>query len=61
MRDRLDRIRHPTKIPQTGPANTWGGVLTNRRWKASPMTYMADGKQFVAIAAGSNILVFALP
>ncbi len=25
MRDRLDRIRHPTKIPQTGPANTWGG------------------------------------
>ena len=28
MRDRLDRIRHPTKIPQTGPANTWGRVLS---------------------------------
>ena len=80
------------EIPQTGPANTWGGVLStagglvfygddsgafaaadatdgrplwrfqaNQRWKASPMIYRADGTQFVAIAAGSNILVFALP
>ena len=34
---------------------------TNEGWKASPMTYMAGGKQYVAIAAGSDVLVFALP
>ncbi len=33
----------------------------NQFWKASPMTYMADGKQYVAIAGGSDVLVFALP
>lgn len=80
------------EVPQLGPANSWGGVLsttsgllfygddsgafaaveaktgkplwnfhTNQLWKASPMTYMADGRQFVAVAAGSNIVAFALP
>ena len=34
---------------------------TNEMWKASPMTYMASGKQYVAVAAGSNILAFGLP
>ena len=79
------------EYPQTGPANTWGGVLStdgglvffggdngafgavdaktgkplwnfpaNQLWKASPMTYMVDGKQYVAIAAGSNIVAFGL-
>lgn len=33
---------------------------TNQLWKASPMTYMFDGKQYVAIAAGPDILAFAL-
>ncbi len=33
----------------------------NANWKASPMTYLADGKQHVAIAGGPNILAFALP
>ena len=28
--------------------------------KASPMTFTVDGKQFVAIAAGPNILCFGL-
>jgi hypothetical protein len=28
--------------------------------KASPMTYAIDGKQYVAIASGANILSFAL-
>lgn len=32
----------------------------NNLWKASPMTYMFDGKQYVAIASGSNIVSFAL-
>ena len=30
-------------------------------WKASPITYMVNGRQYVAIASGSNILSFALP
>lgn len=33
---------------------------TNELWKASPMTYVAGGKQYVAAAAGSNILAFGL-
>jgi PQQ-dependent dehydrogenase (methanol/ethanol family) len=34
---------------------------TNQRWGASPMTYEIDGVQFILIAAGPNILSFALP
>jgi alcohol dehydrogenase (cytochrome c) len=34
---------------------------TNQVWKASPMTYMFDNKQYVAIASGSDIVAFALP
>jgi alcohol dehydrogenase (cytochrome c) len=34
---------------------------SNQVWKASPMTYVFDGKQHVAIASGPNILAFALP
>jgi len=30
-------------------------------WKASPMTYTMNGRQYVAIASGGNILSFALP
>ena len=33
---------------------------TNQNWKASPMTYMFDGRQYIAIASGSNIIAFAL-
>lgn len=33
----------------------------NQTWKASPMTYMFDNKQYVAVATGSNIVAFALP
>jgi PQQ-dependent dehydrogenase (methanol/ethanol family) len=42
-----------------------GGTLwhfpTGQQWKASPMTYMVSGRQYVAIAAGGNVLSFALP
>ena len=34
---------------------------TNQLWKASPMTYMFDNKQYVAVAAGPNIIAFGLP
>lgn len=35
-------------------------IQTNVLWKASPMTYMFDGKQYVAIGSGNNIISFAL-
>jgi alcohol dehydrogenase (cytochrome c) len=48
----------------TAVAATSGAVLwrfqTNALWKASPMTYAFDGRQHVAVAAGPNILAFAL-
>ena len=28
--------------------------------KTSPMTYTVDGKQYVALAAGSNVITFAV-
>ena len=34
---------------------------TNQFWKASPMTYVFDNKQYVAVAAGSDIIAFGLP
>jgi PQQ-dependent dehydrogenase (methanol/ethanol family) len=80
------------EIPQSGDAESWGGVLAtasgllfycddsgafaaveagagaplwhmhlNTAWKASPMTYTAKGTQYVAVAAGANVVAFALP
>jgi alcohol dehydrogenase (cytochrome c) len=34
---------------------------TNHTWKASPMTYVFDNKQYVAIAVGQTITAFGLP
>ncbi len=34
---------------------------TNHAIRASPMTYAIDGRQYIAIASGANILSFALP
>jgi alcohol dehydrogenase (cytochrome c) len=34
---------------------------TSQLWKASPMTYQFDNKQYLAVAAGSNIIAFGLP
>jgi len=33
---------------------------TNQIWRASPMTYMFDGKQYLAVAAGPNIIALAI-
>jgi alcohol dehydrogenase (cytochrome c) len=33
---------------------------SNVQWKASPMTYVFDGRQHIAVAAGPNILAFRL-
>lgn len=32
----------------------------NQNWRASPATYMFDGKQYITIASGPSILTFAL-
>jgi alcohol dehydrogenase (cytochrome c) len=34
---------------------------TGQVWKASPMTYAIDGKQYIGVVAGSTVMVFALP
>ena len=34
---------------------------TGLGWKAGPMTYAIDGKQYIGVAAGSTIMVFGLP
>lgn len=83
--------RRVWQVPQTGPATSWGGVLstaggivffcddggalavvsaktgaplwhfeTSQNLHASPMTYLAGGKQYIAVAEGSNILAFGL-
>jgi alcohol dehydrogenase (cytochrome c) len=33
----------------------------NHFWRASPMTYEFDGRQYIAVASGANILAFGLP
>lgn len=33
---------------------------TSENWHASPMTYLAGGEQFVAVASGPNIIAFGL-
>jgi alcohol dehydrogenase (cytochrome c) len=33
---------------------------TNQTWKASPMTYTFDGRQVVAVAAGTSIITFSI-
>ena len=42
------------------PASRSGSFRMNSVWRASPMTYQFDGKQHIAIASGSNIVVFGL-
>ena len=35
--------------------------LANQNWKASPMTYSFDNRQYVAVASGSSVIAFGLP
>jgi alcohol dehydrogenase (cytochrome c) len=35
--------------------------MANQPWHASPMSYAIDEKQYVAVAAGSTVIAFALP
>lgn len=44
---------------ETGKA-VWS-YQTNSLWKASPMTYQFDGKQYISVAAGPIVLAFTIP
>ncbi len=44
-----------------GTGHTLWHFETSQPPKASPMTYMVNGRQYVAICSGSNVLAFALP
>ena len=33
---------------------------TNQVWRASPMTYMFDGRQFIAVASGNTVIAFGI-
>jgi len=33
---------------------------TSQLWKASPMTYQFDNRQYVAVASGPNIIAFGV-
>ena len=39
---------------------TLSTFMASESWRGSPMTYMVNGRQHVAIASGGNILSFAL-
>jgi PQQ-dependent dehydrogenase (methanol/ethanol family) len=47
-------------VDQRNGAGLWH-FPTNGESKASPMTYMVEGRQFIALAVGPNILCFGLP
>jgi len=34
---------------------------TNHTWRASPMNYVFDNKQYIAVAVGTSIMAFGLP
>jgi alcohol dehydrogenase (cytochrome c) len=39
----------------------WSFSANTPNWHASPMAYQFDGKEYIAIISGGNILAFALP
>ena len=42
------------------PAARLWHFQANTLWKPSPMTYAFDGRQYIAVAAGSSIIAFAV-
>lgn len=46
-------------VDASGGRPLWEFPL-NYLWKASPMTYSFDGKQYIAVASGPNIVAFGL-
>jgi alcohol dehydrogenase (cytochrome c) len=46
-------------VDATSGKQLWS-FQTSQLWKASPMAYSFDGKQHLAVAAGSTVLSFGL-
>jgi alcohol dehydrogenase (cytochrome c) len=46
-------------VDASNGARVWQ-FTTNQNWRAGPMTYSVSGDQYIAVAAGSNILAFSL-
>jgi alcohol dehydrogenase (cytochrome c) len=46
-------------IDATNSKTLWS-FPTNNLWKASPMTYAFDGKQYIGVASGANIFAFGV-
>ena len=49
-----------TAVDASTGARLWS-FQANQSWRASPMTYQFDGRQYVAVAAGPNIIALAMP
>jgi glucose dehydrogenase len=47
-------------VDQTNGKRLWH-IPTNETIKTAPITFMAEGRQYIAVAAGANILCFGLP
>ena len=41
--------------------NLWHYPMGSRVWGAPAMTHMLDGRQYVLIPAGTNLVAFSLP
>ena len=54
-----DAQQPPVLVDASSGTPLWH-FQANTLWKASPMTYMFDGKQHIAVASGPNIISFAL-
>ena len=58
-------LLRPSFLPQLaetalGALRLWS-FRANDSWRASPMTYMVDGRQYVAAMDSTNLFSFALP
>jgi len=68
FRDELADLLQPIGVEPALAASALHGKAIGRLlvwpaelvWRSSPMTYSFDGKQYVALAAGSNVVSFGL-
>ena len=60
LRHALATVAYRAGKALRGAPESFATFKASESWRASPMTYMVNGRQYVAIAAGGNILSFAL-
>ena len=54
------RVGNLVAVDQKDGKSLWH-IPTNHTIKTAPITYIAGGHQYIAVAAGANILCFGLP